>query len=147
MYFTIHPEAGGASGFGTLFDAPDPCDCYQRFETVVPQQSLAMANSQLSRNLARELGELLGRQAGKSTTARIRIAFEELLSRPPSSDELKYCQQFLDRQMGIYKKADPKALQQSVAATVRAPAADPAQRAFESLIRALFNHTDFITIR
>src|SRR5207248_1943109 len=59
LYFSIYPEVGGQAKVLELFDAPDPCDCYRRSETLVPQQALVLTNSPLilneSRLLARKL--------------------------------------------------------------------------------------------
>src|SRR5262249_22323843 len=45
LYFSVYPEDGGSLKFLELFDAPDPCECYRRTESIVPQQALAMTNS------------------------------------------------------------------------------------------------------
>ncbi len=52
LYYSSHPEAGGKSPFGELFDAPDAMDCYRRTETILPQQALALTNSELVHAMA-----------------------------------------------------------------------------------------------
>jgi hypothetical protein len=47
LYYSSYPEAGGKSALGELFDAPDPLDCYRRASSIVPQQALALTNSDL----------------------------------------------------------------------------------------------------
>src|SRR5205823_13424981 len=48
--------------FLKLFDMADARDCYERAESVVPQQALALSNSKLSRRVARTLARKLGEQ-------------------------------------------------------------------------------------
>src|SRR6185503_2451017 len=38
-----------------MFDQPDPTDCYTRNESIIPQQALALSNSQFSYTQARTL--------------------------------------------------------------------------------------------
>ena len=52
LYYSVHPESGGKSALGELFDAPDPLDCYRRTSSVVPQQALALTNSELVHQLS-----------------------------------------------------------------------------------------------
>src|SRR5262249_52612969 len=47
LYFAHHGE--NRMEFLELFDAPNPCDCYQRTSWVLPQQALALINSELTR--------------------------------------------------------------------------------------------------
>jgi hypothetical protein len=44
LYYCVHPEQGGKSSLGELFDAPDALDCYRRTRSIVPQQALALTN-------------------------------------------------------------------------------------------------------
>ena len=53
LYFRHTPDS--QVEFLKLFDQPDPTDCYQRNESIVPQQALASANSRLSLEAARLL--------------------------------------------------------------------------------------------
>jgi hypothetical protein len=83
-----------------VFDAADPTDCYQRTDTVVPQQALALANSRLSFTQARILARQLSDQTGgESEPARfISAAFENVLGRPASRVEIAKSEEFLLRQ-------------------------------------------------
>src|SRR4029078_1435160 len=55
LYYAVHPEQGGKSSLGELFDAPDALDCYRRTRSVVPQQALAMTNSDLVHRMSAAL--------------------------------------------------------------------------------------------
>lgn len=147
LYFAHHGE--GSMQFLELFDAPDPGECYRRTTSVVPQQSLALANSELALNMARTIAAELGtdplcdQEAEGSESAFIRAAFERVLSRPPSDEELTLSRGFLDRQIALFEGAELP----EVAGSATPPSTDPRTRANENLIHALLNHHDFVTIR
>ncbi len=152
LYFSVYPEDGGHPKFLELFDAPDPCDCYRRSESIVPQQALVLTNSRLlldqSRLLARKLWSPIAETPAAAQTrqkAFVVAAFEQVLSRRPSSQELALCQEFLGKQGELLRTTRPQSLKSDAAST--APSPDPAMRARESLVRALFSHDDFITMR
>ncbi len=131
LYFTTFPEAGGRTQFIALFDAPDPCDCYRRTTSIIPQQALAMANSKLAQDQSRILAKKLWAATGKETEF-ITATFEQLLTRPPKPKEYRLCEAFLKKQTALFKvNKKPK----------------PDQRARENLVHSLFSHNDFITVR
>jgi hypothetical protein len=142
LYFTIHPEGDGHPGFLELFDAPDPCDCYRRSESIVPQQALALTNSRLLLDHSRLLA---GKMGTGSDDVFIIAAFEQVLSRRPSAQEQDVCRAFLYRQADLFRKARPAELKTTAGGVP--PAVEPGMRARESLIRVLFSHEDFIAIR
>ena len=109
--------------FLKIFDGASVTECYARHPTVVPQQALAMANSELTVREARSLAEKLAREGSAESFGE--RAFVRILSRHPASAELKLCSEFLEAQTNRYS----------------------AQRARESLVAVLFNHNDFVTIR
>jgi hypothetical protein len=141
LYYAVYPEQGGRNGLGELFDAPDPLDCYRRTASIVPQQALALTNSDLVHNVSTHVAKRIatlvntGPQPPADTKADvtptpadvipaeawIHTAFELILSRSPSPAEIKLCIEFL-------KSEDSEANRQS-------------------LVRALLNHNDFVTIR
>jgi hypothetical protein len=131
LYFTTFPEAGGRTQFIALFDAPDPCDCYRRTTSIIPQQALAMANSKLAQDQAAILARKLWAATGKESEF-ITAAFEQMLTRPPKPQELQLCQSFLKKQTTLFKENKKTATD---------------QRARESLVHSLFSHNDFITVR
>src|SRR5436190_227373 len=83
--------------FLKIFDGPAVTECYVRRPTVVPQQALAMANSELTLNETKSLAKKLSADAGDDADAFARRAFERILARRPKPDELKLCQGFLER--------------------------------------------------
>jgi hypothetical protein len=111
--------------FLKIFDGPAVTECYVRRPTVVPQQALAMANSELTLNEAQSLAHKLSAEAGDNSGAFARAAFEHILARHPKPDELEHCREFLETRT-----------QSSTSA-----------RAREALVTVLFNHNDFVTIR
>ena len=111
--------------FLKIFDGPAVTECYMRHPTVVPQQALAMANSEITINAAKSLAKKLAAASGDDADAFARRAFVSILARQPKEEELKLCREFL-------KNRTEEAT---------------ANRAQESLVAVLFNHNDFVTIR
>jgi hypothetical protein len=142
LYFAHHGEA--RMEFLDIFDAANPCDAYRRTASVLPQQALAMTNSDLAQKLSRTLADKLSATA-KVEGEFVRAAFEQVLGRPPRAAEATAGAKFLATQRELFEasaaelKAAPK--------LPGGPSADPAQRARENLVLALFNHTDFVTMR
>ncbi|MEQ2005761.1 MAG: DUF1553 domain-containing protein [Limisphaerales bacterium] len=127
LYYSFNPESDGRSEFSALFDAPDPNDCYRRTRSVIPQQALALTNSKLVHDHTPAIAKRFGAPA-TDNAAFITAAFEQILTRPPSRAELAECEAFLQQQ----STAVPK---------------DGDVRARESLVRALLNQNDFLTVR
>ena len=111
--------------FLKIFDGPAVTECYIRRPSVVPQQALAMANSELTVNEARSLAKKLSTGTAGDPEAYARRAFECVLARQPKADELKFCREFLEA----------RTKSSSVV------------RAHEALVMVLFNHNDFLTVR
>jgi hypothetical protein len=134
----------------SLFDSADTAECYRRTESIMPQQALALSNSDLSFAEARVLAAKLSGQLGPDASrdaAFIRAAFEQVLARPPTEPERARCQEFLHKQTELLVK--PGELTAFAVATVLdpKPSADPHKRARENLVHVLLNHNDFVTIR
>jgi hypothetical protein len=136
LYYSCQPEAGGKSELGALFDAADAGECYRRTRSIVPQQALALTNSQLIHEQSAALAERLWAAFAQSGTPHpfdfITAAYEQILTRPPSADERQLCENFLARQTDLLRSR-------------MVPEAE--DRARHGLIRVLFNHNDFLTIR
>jgi hypothetical protein len=130
LYLAHHGEA--RAEFLDIFDAANPCDAYRRSTSVLPQQALALANSDLAQRLSRALAVKLS-AAAKDDTDFVRAAFETVLSRPPRDAEASASAKFLARQRELL--------------AAEAKGTDPAPRARANLVLALFNHTDFVTVR
>jgi hypothetical protein len=157
LYFSIYPEDGGQLKFAELFDAPDPCDCYRRTESIMPQQALALTNGRMPI----EAGRLLARRLWEETAAHaeadrldafLTAAFEQVLTRPPTAAERAVCTSFLRKQQELLAGASAAALAAPAALAAAAegrvpPSADPQVRACEGLVQALFSHNDFVTLR
>jgi hypothetical protein len=134
--------------FLKLFDAANINECYQRNESLIPQQALAVANSGLSLEGSRVLAKRLSGDAASSVGDAdfIFAAFEQVLCRPPTDEERKECEKFLADQ--AQRLSEPKSLA-AFGGKGRgvSPSSDPRQRARENLVHVLFNHNDFVTIR
>jgi hypothetical protein len=141
LYYSVYPEQGGKSPLGELFDGPDALDCYRRTRTIVPQQALALTNSDLVHAMSAaivndwgiaELGSTRNNPKANAPTEQFVIAvFERILSRTPTETELRICQEALEKH-GELTTSD---------------SAEAVTRARESVVRALLNHNDFVTIR
>jgi len=116
LYYRHAPEK--EVEFLRLFDAANVNECYQRSESIIPQQALALANSVLVATQARSLAARLDKEA-PSDDAFIDVAFLAVLGRSASEAERKECGGFLRQ----------------------------GPRAREGLVHVLFNHNDFVTIR
>lgn len=136
LWFAHHGES--RMGFLELFDAANPCDAYRRSASVLPQQALALTNSELVQRQGRALAKKLGALA--DDWAFVRAAFEQVLNRPPRDAELAASLGFLTRQENLFAG-------EKLTAAPDGPSPDPATRARENLVQALFNHTDFVTVR
>ena len=145
VYYSCYPEIGGKSPLGELFDGPDANECYRRSDSIIPQQALALTNSPLMHDLSARVAQSLGQAMSSNPatnaaqgavsdpeTRLVTLAFERILSRNPTARELELCRRFLSEQQALLtEQKDPQA----------------EQHARESLLRALFNHNDFVTIR
>jgi len=96
----------------------------------VPQQALAMSNSELIVNDSRALAAELSKQAGADDGKFIGLAFVQILSRPATAEEMSVCLRALT--------AHPTTLPVGSAS---------ADRHRQNLVLVLFNHNDFVTIR
>jgi hypothetical protein len=132
--------------FLKIFDSADVVECYQRKSSIMPQQALALANSELTLNHARILARSLAATNGQDPAVFTTAAFERVLSRPPTDGEVAECVAFLKQQTEQHTKtsAAPPPAPDSEG---KQPSADPALRARENLVHVLLNHHDFVTIR
>jgi hypothetical protein len=144
--------------FLQIFDGASVTECYERKQSVMPQQALALANSELTIVQSRLLARSLDKQAGSNAALFIHEAFVRILSRAPTAAESKLCSAFLEETTRRFTA--PAATAAVLAGTMpaatgppktspttAAPSTDPALHAREDLILVLFNHNDFVTIR
>jgi hypothetical protein len=149
LYFAHHGE--GKMAFLELFDAANACEAYRRSTSVMPQQALALSNSELALHQGRLLAGKLWRavEAPALSTdcqaAFVHAAFEQVLGRGPTTEEYQACAAFLTRQTAQLQKKKAEIVAARKAAG--GPSADPAERARENFIHALLNHNDFVTVR
>jgi mono/diheme cytochrome c family protein len=146
LYFTHTPNSQML--FLTLFDGGNAAECYERYESIVPQQALALSNSNLSLSMARLLTARLDEQLeGRGAAAFIDTAFERILARPPTRAEQAMSADFLARQRDLLK--DPRQLTTFKAAEKAdvPPSSDAATRARENLVHVLLNKNEFVVIR
>jgi hypothetical protein len=138
--------------FLSLFDSANPVECYRRSESIAPQQALAMANSTLTlaqaRILAKKLSATLNAQPGDEAERRfIEQAFQRILCRAPTDEELHACLEFLKTETNTLLETRTLTTFTTGPAAIIAPAAEAPQRARENLVHVLFNHNDFVTVR
>ena len=131
--------------FLKLFDCASVGECYERRDSVIPQQALALANSELTLVQARLLARRLNAEHGAETTAFVVAAIEHVLARPTSDGELTLCLGFLAEQEQFFAQNQSRLTATTADGTK--PASDPRLRAREQLVHALLNHNDFVTVR
>lgn len=134
--------------FLKLFDCASVGECYERRESVIPQQALALANSELTLAQARLLARRLYEELGAEPAEFVRAAIEQVLARPAADGEFSLCLEFLTEQERFFAQNQSRltdSAQNPVDGTK--PSADPRLRAREQLVHALLNHNDFVTIR
>jgi hypothetical protein len=119
--------------FLKIFDAAAVTECYRRKDSIMPQQALALHNSDLVMHQARELEHALNTTA--DPIAFIVAAFERVLSRSPTAEEQTECLAFLQERERRYTES--KAAANGAART----------KARASLAHVLLNHNDFVTVR
>jgi hypothetical protein len=133
--------------FLKIFDGPSVTECYERKPSVVPQQALALANSELAMTQARALARELGSATGDDSTRFISLAFRRILARRPNPEETRLCVDFLSHQAKAEQRTESKPMPADSKAEEKKILTDPARRARENLVLVLMNHNDFVTVR
>jgi hypothetical protein len=119
--------------FLEIFDDAGVQECYRRDQSIVPQQSLALANSRQAFEAARAVTARLERPGDLAgDTDFIRAVFLTLLANEPTDEELRVCREALVAWREAKSRGD---------------SAGSERRARVNLVHALLNHNDFITIR
>jgi mono/diheme cytochrome c family protein len=144
VYFRFNTEY--KMQFLDQFDAASPTECYERRESVIPQQALALHNSVLALNMSRELAKNIAKQFPEPA-AFVTTSFENVLGRLPTKNESNRCETFLKDQAELYRHPEKLNPFPSGPSGVTPASSDPIQHAREDLIHVLFNHNDFVTIR
>ena len=134
--------------FLKLFDCASVGECYERRQSVVPQQALALANSELTLVQSRLLARALNDEFSSDPQDFVQAAMELVLARPATDEELKLCVEFLAQQEEFFTQNQSRLTAVAAsAADGSQPTADPRVRSREQLVHALLNHNDFVTIR
>jgi len=114
--------------FLTTFDEANVKECYRRDQSIVPQQALALLNSRLVQDSAARIADRIGTDVpAHDDAAFVRLAFRGVLGVAPTEGEFASCM----RTMEAWRKLP------------NAPDGQPRT----SLIWALLNHNDFVTLR
>jgi len=119
--------------FLSMFDDASVLDCYRRAESIVPQQALALENSQLASAMAEKIAQRIAVQIPNATDREfIRSAFLTVLSVEPTVSE----HATIAIALGLLTEA-----------AQRNNRPNPQTHARVNLVLALLNHNDFVTIR
>ncbi len=117
--------------FLTTFDEAAVKECYRREQSIVPQQALALTNSQLVLDASKPIAERIVKSLNDSHSvddaAFAKQAFRVVLGIEPSAAELRVSGQAMEqwRKIGDNQNRGPH----------------------ELLVWALLNHNDFVTLR
>jgi hypothetical protein len=134
--------------FLRIFDGPSVTECYERKPSVVPQQALALANSELALALARLLARELSPETGENSARFVSLAFRRILARHASPEEARLCVDFLSRQTNQAQSPGESGLiPASLELDDKKASTNPTLRARENLVLVLMNHNDFVTVR
>ncbi len=118
--------------FLSIFDDANVLECYRRAESILPQQALALQNSQLALTAAEKITARLDTPANATDGDFLRAAFEAILGQSPTAEERIEC---------------ALALRELQALASKEKRATPGRHARTTLVHALLNHNDFVTIR
>jgi hypothetical protein len=129
----------------------------------MPQQALALANSELAFAQAHVLTGELEKGSGGDDARFVAEGFRRVLGRRATEDEVRLCCEFLNssRQwnspkqgtnpLSSAKNRTSPSRDLTVAATRATSSGRPsppqAERSRENLVRVLLNHNDFLTVR
>ncbi len=119
--------------FLSMFDDASVLECYRRADSIVPQQALALENSQLASELASKIASQISALATiDSDEAFVRTAFQTVLSVDANPQEVE---------------VSIAAMREFCSLAAEPDSADTASRSRVMLIHTLINHNDFVTIR
>lgn len=122
----------------SVFDDANVLDCYRRASSIVPQQALALENSELAQELAIKIVNQM--EPASSDRDFIAGAFRKVLGYEPNDQEVSLSLRFLQ----VQKEGSPGPSDTEQASN-RSNAESISPKA--AFLLALLNHNDFITIR
>ena len=109
----------------------------------MPQQSLALVNSEITISQSKVLAKTLSQANGENDEAFARAAFSQVLGRPPRDEEIATSVDFL----ASGGKSSPVTAGETPDIAPGTASIAAKARARENLVLVLFNHHDFVTIR
>jgi hypothetical protein len=121
----------------SMFDAANVTECYRRYETIVPQQALALSNSGMVLSRAGDIASVIDSELGDGPKARaafVDSAFERILGRVATDEERSECAAGLARLAGAFASEVDTSI-------------SPDAKARRALVHVLLNHNDFVSIR
>jgi len=119
--------------FLSMFDDASVLECYRRAESIVPQQALALENSPLAAAMAEKIAvRITSAMPGLPDREFVRAAFMTVLSVEPTEMEATTVVESLTLLMEAAKRKNRP---------------NPDLFARTSVIHALLNHNDFVTVR
>ncbi|MCA9046833.1 MAG: DUF1553 domain-containing protein, partial [Planctomycetaceae bacterium] len=119
--------------FLSTFDDADVLECYRRAESIVPQQALALENSEFAREMSQAITVQIEKQSPELDDAQfVQQAFQRILCTVPTEEETAVSIRILKQ---FQELARSKNLN------------EPAARARVNFVQALVNHNDFVTVR
>ncbi len=117
--------------FLSMFDDASVLECYRRADSIVPQQALALENSELVNELAIKIAAKVSElPTTDSDETFVRAAFLTVLSVDATEQEVAVSLSAMKRLRGLGTESD-----------------SALSKARTMLIQALINHNDFVTIR
>ncbi|MHC4879110.1 MAG: DUF1553 domain-containing protein [Planctomycetota bacterium] len=128
LYFRNTPNT--KMPFLETFDVADPNSCYRRKESVIPQQALALMNSELTASRAPLILASIQATAASTTSDSnfIDATFETILNRRPTRQEAVRSLAFLNERSASDESADQNHRR-------------------SQFVHVLLLHNDFVTIR
>lgn len=122
--------------FLAMFDDADLLQCYRRSESIVPQQALALANSEVSmQNAAKIAARITKTLESSDRKLFINTAIETILGRSAVGHETQYCLDFCE-DLGTLLRNDKTVANSDMTVRIRT-----------RLVHSLLNHNDFVSIR
>jgi len=119
--------------FLSMFDDASVLECYRRADSIVPQQALALENSELASEMASKIATQVAAMPDIDTDdAFVKAAFQTILSAHANEEEVA---------------ASVAAMREFRRLTAAPESSDAVAKSRTMFIHALINHNDFVTIR
>ncbi|MDA0284061.1 MAG: PSD1 and planctomycete cytochrome C domain-containing protein [Planctomycetota bacterium] len=127
------------------FDAPDANSaCTRRNRSNTPLQALTLANDGAFLEFAQALSDRIIRDASEYDDARIKLAFDAVLARPPSDFENSRLLEFVTSQRKHFE-SNPEDAKSAASPTRPAKTAEAVSATWTAVARVILNLDEFIT--